>query len=290
MSEKFLGFGFDIHGGGMDLIFPHHENEIAQSEAAFHGQGNFAKCWMHNGFVNIDKEKMSKSLGNFVTVRDVLGRNDPEALRLFLLAHHYRGPIGFDVEKLEDGRVVFPGIDEAEKKIDYLYTTIGRIDSITSDGKGDLPKPYNEAHAQVQQARHDALASLADDLGAANALAALYRIAATLNEMLDLHMRKKGERPAIARVILTANDAVREIADVLGILRTTPAEYAQRTRAQRLSILGKSENDVEAKIAERIAARGAKDFARADAIRGELETLGIELFDGANGTTWKVKK
>ncbi len=292
MSAKFLGHGFDIHGGGMDLIFPHHENEIAQSEAAEVGHGNFANCWVHNGFVNIDKEKMSKSLGNFVTVRDVLQRNDPEALRLFLLLHHYRGPIGFDVEKLEsDGRVVFPGVDEAERKIDYLYTTLSRVEGATvAVTGGELPKPYAEALAQVKSARHEAFASLADDLGAANAIAALYRIAATLNEMLDLHTRKKGDRPHIARVVGAAYQAVREIADVLGVLRVTPEAYSKRTRTQRLSILGKTEAEVESKVEERVAARAAKDFARADEIRGELEAMGVELFDGPQGTTWKVKK
>ena len=299
MSEKFLGHGFDIHGGGMDLIFPHHENEIAQSEAAHPGSGNFANCWMHNGFVNIDKEKMSKSLGNFVTVRDALARNDAEAVRLYLLQHHYRGPIGFEVEKLpapegqpeSDGRVVFPGVDESEKKIDYLYTTLSRVDELTvAATTGELPKPYSDALASVKAARHEAFSSLADDLAAANAIAALYRIAATLNEMLDLHARKKNERPSIGRVIGTAAHAVREIADVLGILRAPSATYAKRTRAQRLTIVGKSEAEIEAKVNERIQARAAKDFARADAIRGELEAMGVELFDGANGTTWKVKK
>jgi len=291
MSAKFLGHGFDIHGGGMDLIFPHHENEIAQSEAAEPGHGNFANCWVHNGFVNIDKEKMSKSLGNFVTVRDVLQRNDPEALRLFLLLHHYRGPIGFDVEKLDDGRVVFPGVDEAERKIDYLYTTITRLDGMTVGiSGGELPKSYGEAFAGVKSARHEAFSSLADDLGAANAIAALYRVAATLNEMLDLHVRKKGDRPHIGRVVGAAQHALREIADVLGILRITPEAYSKRTRAQRLAIVGKSEAEVEDKVQERVAARGAKDFARADAIRGELEAMGVELFDGAQGTSWKVKK
>ncbi len=291
MSAKFLGHGFDIHGGGMDLIFPHHENEIAQSEAAFPNQGNFANCWMHNGFVNIDKEKMSKSLGNFVTVRDALQRNDAEAIRLYLLAHHYRGPIGWEVEKLSDGRVVFPGVDDAEKKIDYLFTTLARVNELTvAVSSGELPKPYNEALASVNAARQEAFASLADDLAAANAIAALYRIAATLNEMLDLHVRKKGDRPAIGRVIGVASHALREIADVLGILRVSPTAYARRTRAQRLALLGRSESEIDGKVQERVDARAQKDFARADAIRKELETIGVELFDGADGTTWKVRK
>ncbi len=105
----------------MDLIFPHHENEIAQSEAAWGAP--FARIWLHAGFVNVDAEKMSKSLGNFVTIAQILERNDGEALRYFLLGAHYRGPIEFDLEKLPDGRVVFPGVDEAERRVEYLYTT-----------------------------------------------------------------------------------------------------------------------------------------------------------------------
>ncbi|MGZ3450842.1 MAG: cysteine--tRNA ligase [Polyangiales bacterium] len=290
MSAALLGHGMDIHCGGMDLIFPHHENEIAQSEAAHPGEGPFARCWMHNGFVNVDKEKMSKSLGNFVTVRDVLQRNDPEALRLFLLLHHYRGPVSFEVEKIGE-RVVFPGIDEAERKIDYLYTTLSRVDAMTVAATGgELPKPYNEALAGVNSARKEAFASLADDLGAANAIAALYRVAATLNEMIDLHTRKKADRPHIARIIGAASHTMREITEVLGILRAPSSRYTSRTRAQRLAIIGLTEADVDAKVQARVDARANKDFAAADAIRAELEKTGVELFDGASGTTWKVKK
>src|SRR6185369_11888676 len=127
MAEKYLQHGFDVHTGGMDLVFPHHENEIAQSEAASPGKGAYVRCWMHNGFVNVDKEKMSKSLGNFVTVRDVLARNDAEVFRWFLLAAHYRGPIQFDTEQLADGRVLFPGVDEAERRVDYIYGAVERL-------------------------------------------------------------------------------------------------------------------------------------------------------------------
>src|SRR6202034_3839312 len=122
MAEKTIGPRMDIHCGGMDLIFPHHENEIAHSEAAWGGP--FAKYWLHGGFLNVDKEKMSKSLGNFVTIDDVLTRNDAEALRYFLLGTHYRGPLQFDMEKDEaTGRVTFPGVDEAEGRVEYLYNT-----------------------------------------------------------------------------------------------------------------------------------------------------------------------
>src|SRR5262249_28487285 len=140
MSARYLGHGFEVHCGGMDLIFPHHENEIAQSEAAHPGEGDFARVWIHNGFVNVDKEKMAKSLGNFVTIRQVYERNDPEALRCFLLGVHYRGPIGFDTEKLPDGRVVFPGVCEAERRVDYLYQGLGRVEGLAGDAEPPEPE------------------------------------------------------------------------------------------------------------------------------------------------------
>jgi len=288
MSATYLGHGFDVHAGGMDLIFPHHENEIAQSEAAYPDKGEFAHCWVHNGFVNIDKEKMSKSLGNFFTVRDILERNDPEALRLFLLQHHYRGPVGFDVEKLESGRVVFPGVDEAEKKLDYLYTTLARLESITvAAAPGDIGKEYQALADQAEAARFEALAALAEDLGAAAAVASVYRLAAIVNEAADLSQRRKGDRPKIARVIGAATHGLREVSDVLGILRTLPGRWFERTRGRRLRLVGLDAAEVEAKVQARVAARQNKDFAAADAIRKELEALGIELFDGPTGTTWR---
>ncbi len=289
MSAQYLGHGFDIHAGGMDLIFPHHENEIAQSEAAHHGEGVFARCWMHNGFVNVDKEKMSKSLGNFFTVRDVLARNDAEALRLFLVQHHYRGPVVFDVDKREDGRVVFPGIDEAERSVDYLYTTLARLDGITvaiTPGS-QMPAEFQKALDEVASLRTGAIASLYEDLGAAGAVASVHRLAGLINEMMDLHQRRKGDRPSIARVAAAGLSALTELAEVLGILRAPPGRYFARTRKQRLALVGLEESMVDEKVNARIAARAAKDFAAADAIRKELEGLGIELFDHPSGTTWK---
>src|SRR5262245_1060285 len=137
MSKKLLGHGFDIHGGGMDLIFPHHENEIAQAEAACPECGPFARYWMHNGFLNVDKEKMSKSLKNFVTPRDVYQRNDPEALRYLYLTAHYRGPLSLDIEKGTDDKPVFPGVDEAERRVDYLYATLERLELQSGPGEPD---------------------------------------------------------------------------------------------------------------------------------------------------------
>ena len=139
MAAQALSPHFDVHGGGMDLIFPHHENEIAQSEAAWGAP--FARLWLHSGFVNVDAEKMSKSLGNFVTIAQILERNDGEALRYFLLGAHYRGPIDFDLDKRDDGRVVFPGLDEAERRIEYLYTT---REVLVAAAAGSAPRRHRE--------------------------------------------------------------------------------------------------------------------------------------------------
>src|SRR5260221_1209777 len=176
MSLQYLGHGFEIHGGGMDLIFPHHENEMAQAEAAHPQEGAFAQCWMHNGFLNVDKEKMSKSLGNFVTVRDVLQRNDPEALRLFLLGVHYRCPLQFETDTLPSGRVVFPGVDEAERRIDYLYGTRERLRRLITFGltvTSKLPRELVAARDNAGAAIAIDEAALDDDLNTSVPIAKL---------------------------------------------------------------------------------------------------------------------
>ena len=199
MSCATLGEHFDIHGGGMDLQFPHHENEIAQSEAV-HGPP-MAKLWMHGGFLEVDKEKMSKSLGNFVTVKDVLARNDAEGLRYFMLGTHYRGPLSFDVEK--DGeRVRFPGVDDAERRAEYLYLTQaaltaaadGAAPSATSKAMPDAARVIGEAAAKV-------LAALDNDLNTPQALAVLAELAKTANDvaMIDSLMPVDGSRLGFAR-------------------------------------------------------------------------------------------
>jgi cysteinyl-tRNA synthetase len=292
MAAQHLAHGFSIHGGGMDLIFPHHENEIAQSEASRPGEGDYARCWIHNGFLTADKEKMSKSLGNFVTVRDVLARNDGEALRLFLVSSHFRGPLNFDVEKVEnDGktRVIFPGVDEAERKIDYLYATLARSESITVGVASSLTKEHLATIAEASNLRASAHAAIADDLNASEVVAALYRAAAIVNDAMDLYQRKKAERAQLGQIVRFASDLVRELCDLLGIVETPPAIYQARTRARRLAREGLTVEAVEAKIDERVSARKNKDFARADALRVELDGMGIEVFDGVDGTTWRKR-
>ena len=295
MSERYLGFGFEIHGGGMDLIFPHHENEIAQSEAAHPGQGDFARVWMHNGFVNVDKEKMSKSLGNFVTIRDVLARNDPEAFRYFLMTVQYRGPITFDTNKLEDGRVVFPGVDEAERRVDYLYSTLEKLEALASQTAdpppAKAPKELEPIAKTVTGARAKVGAALDDDLNTPVALAAVAELAKAANDLCDLAIKRKKDKGLIGTAVPLAGkalEALRSCSDVLGLLVTPRDVYASRTRERRMKLRGLDASAIDAKLVARTDARANKDFARADEIRKELLALGVEIADTPDGTVWKV--
>ncbi len=294
MSTAYLGHGFDIHGGGMDLVFPHHENEIAQSEGADPDAGPYARYWMHNGFVNVDKEKMSKSLGNFVTVRDVLERNDPEGFRWFLLTVHYRGPIQFDTEQLPNGRVVFPGIDDAEGRVDYMYATVARLRELVAHAvtvPARLPPELVQFRDAGDAAARQAQEGLNDDLNTPVVLAALGELAKLGNEICDLsHKRRKdksfvGSATVVGRAILVH---IERLAGTLGLLGTTPAAYQERTTARRLALRQLTAAAVQAKVDERTEARKAKDFSRSDALRDELLAQGISLQDGPGGTTWTV--
>jgi cysteinyl-tRNA synthetase len=294
MSTAYLGHGFDIHAGGMDLVFPHHENEIAQSEGASPGAGPYARYWMHNGFVNVDKEKMSKSLGNFVTVRDVLERNDPEGFRWFLLSVHYRGPIQFDTDQLESGRVVFPGIDEAEARVDYMYGTVRRLRdlvALAATVPAKLPPELIKLRDAGEDAARQAREGLNDDLNTPVALAALGELAKLANEVCDMaHKRRKdqsfvGSSTVVARAILVH---IERLAGALGLLRAASDVYRERTMERRLRLRGLTGEAVQAKVDERNQARKAKDFGRSDAIRDELVAMGIALQDGPGTTSWTV--
>jgi cysteinyl-tRNA synthetase len=295
MAEKFLRHGFDVHGGGMDLIFPHHENEIAQSEAASPGQGDYVRCWMHNGFVNVDKEKMSKSLGNFVTVRDVLERNDAEGFRWFLLAAHYRGPIQFDTHQLPTGRVVFPGVDEAERRVDYLFATVERLTELSATAgaaTAKLPPELQKLKAELEGAAQQADAALDDDLNTPVALAALGEMMRVGNETAMLSQKRKKDASFVASAAAlggTVLGAIRTLTQQLGLLNVTPKDYAARVKARRLALRQLSAESIEQKLVERAEARKAKDFARGDAIRDELLALGVAISDGADGSSsWTI--
>ena len=294
MSGRYLGHGFSVHTGGMDLIFPHHENEIAQSEAAQPGGGPLAQCWLHNGFLNVDKEKMSKSLGNFVTVPDVLKRNDPEGFRWFLLTAHYRAPIQLDTETLADGRVTFPSIDEAERRVDYLYSTVERLAELparSSEQVITLPKelqPFTRSTTDNVQA---AESSLLDDLNTPVALAALGELLKSANELCDLKLKRRKD-PAFVRAVeipgFTLDTAIRQVTGWLGLLQSSPAEYRERTRRNRADRRGLSTDTIQGMVNERETARRERDFARADALRDGLLNLGVSVKDTPSGSVWSI--
>jgi cysteinyl-tRNA synthetase len=290
MAATLLTPHFDIHGGGMDLIFPHHENEIAQSEAAW-GEP-FARVWMHTGFLTIDAEKMSKSLGNFVTIAQVLERNDGEALRYFLCGAHYRGPVSFDVEKMPDGRVLFPGLDEAERRVEYLYVTREALLAAADGAKAGDGGPA--VHAKVvRQAANRVLTALDNDLNTSVALSVVAELARVGNEVV-MQVQKQRADPAAQTVSRALAAATLEALDAccapLGLMQAGAKEFFARTRARRVRLRGLDPKAVEAKVKQRIDARAGKDFARADILRAELTALGVELQDvpGSGGTTWRV--
>ncbi len=295
MAEKYLNHGFDVHAGGMDLIFPHHENEIAQSEAAEPSRGDYVRCWMHNGFVNVDKEKMSKSLGNFVTVRDVLSRNDAEGFRWFLLAAHYRGPIQFDTEQLPDGRVVFPGVDEAERRVDYLFATVERLAELVRAGltaPSKLPPELLELKTELEAATTQGEAALDDDLNTPVALAALGEMMRIGNETVMLAQKRKKDASFVGAAGVLGRHvtlAIGALAKQLGLLNVSPADYAARVKERRLGLRKLSAASIEQKLLDRVEARKAKDFALGDAIRAELTALGVAISDTVDGaSTWTI--
>ncbi|PKG49344.1 cysteine--tRNA ligase [Halomonas sp. MES3-P3E] len=252
MSTCCLGDTFDIHGGGPDLTFPHHENEIAQSEAAT-GK-TYVNTWMHAGAVRVNKEKMSKSLGNFFTIRDVLAEHDPEVVRFLLVASHYRSPINYSVDSLT----------EARKSLTRLYTALEGVD--TDAIASSEASPYRERFTQVMD----------DDFNTPEALAVMFELAREVN-------RAKQEQPDEAARL---GGELKQLGAILGLLQQAPQIFLKGTQQQGMPL---SESEIEAKIAQRIEAKANKDFAQADAIRDELSALGIILKDSREGTSWVLE-
>jgi cysteinyl-tRNA synthetase len=288
MSQKYLGETFDIHGGGKDLIFPHHENEIAQSEAA--SGKPFAQYWIHNGLVNINKEKMSKSLGNFLTLREIFNHWHPEVIRLFFLSHHYRSPLDYSMDSLS----------EAKLGLDRFYTTLHSIQEelkkpmtpktfrspSTGKGKGG-GMSVTEAFQAIEafQARFEE--AMDDDFNTAQALGYFYDLQRHLNSLLDIS--KSHSTVGITSMLKRGLNHFSRMGWVFGLFQKDPENYLSEQRKEGLKRLKLSEGEILHSIEERNSARREKDWKRADEIRNELLSKGIILEDTPSGTIWKIR-
>jgi cysteinyl-tRNA synthetase len=279
MSQKYLGETLDIHGGGKDLVFPHHENEIAQSEAAT-GQP-FARYWIHNGFVNINKEKMSKSLGNILTVKEILKEWHPEVIRLFLLSHHYRSPVDYAPESLT----------EAKSGLDRFYNTLKTIQDEmkkTASASSRKESPAVQGTRQfIETFRARVEEALDDDFNTAQALGFFYELQTHLNTLLDVS--KGRPDPEILSLLKKGFDHFLTLGELFGLFREDPEAYVAEEKRKGIQKLNISEEEILRFIEERNAARKEKDWKRADSIRGELLSRGILLEDTPSGTLWKIK-
>lgn len=248
MVEAHLGNSIDIHGGGHDLQFPHHENEIAQSTCA-HGGELYVKYWMHNGFLNVEGDKMSKSVGNVLLVHELIGKAPGEAIRLALLTGHYRAPLDWTAA----------GLVEAKKKLDRLYGALESLQDVEAAAGVDAPEAFVEA--------------LEDDLNTPRAIAELFGLSKAANISTDNNEKAKLKAQLIAA------------GKLIGLLEQDPADWFANAK-DSANIDGEK---VEALIAARLAARTNKDFAEADRLRDEIDAMGVVLKDSREGTTWKAK-
>ena len=277
MSRKYLGETFDIHGGGQDLIFPHHENEIAQSEGANHKP--LANYWIHHGFVTIRDEKMSKSLGNFLTIRDILGHYHPEVLRFFIFSTHYRNPLDFSESAMQDATAGLERLYECVAAIDSLALAEARDDQaavITADERAQLAA----VEGRFQQA-------MDNDFNTAQAQGVFFEAVKLLNRL----RRKLGPIPCRADVLLLQDSVatLKGLASIMGLLQVDARRYLAEKKARLAAQCDIDVATIEGLIAERYRCRQNKDWARGDAIRDQLLAKNIELMDGPDGTTWSVK-
>ena len=273
MSRRYLGDTFDIHGGGEDLIFPHHENEIAQSEGAT-GKTS-VRYWVHNGFVRVNSEKMSKSLGNFFTIRDILQQYHPEVLRFFLLQSHYRSPVDFSDSAL----------NEARQGMNRIYSMLKALKEEAGGNGAEAVSTERDKETAVQLEilpKHFA-ESMDDDFNTARAIGHLFDAV----RMINAAMAEK--KPVVSSgVLLQAEKTFLGIGDVLGLFQQEPDHYLHSDREREAAKRGLAVAEIEQRIAERLAARKAKAWARADEIRNELAEKGVLLRDGPDATTWTI--
>jgi cysteinyl-tRNA synthetase len=263
MSTHFLGSTLDIHGGGRDLIFPHHENETAQSEAAT--DAPFVRYWVHNGFVTINGEKMSKSLGNFMTIRELTREVHPEILRLLLLSSHYRSPIDFSSEAVNTSR----------QAIVRFYEMLDRVSRTTTEASD------SRLETMLQNFNREFDEAMFDDFNTAKAIAGLHNLTTEVNRALDQKSQIS------AKDWSGLKGAVDEVSEVLGILGEEPGAFLEGIKRSGIQVTGLSEKDIEGLIEERNAARKSRDFKRADEIRDMLKEKGIILKDSPGGTAWE---
>lgn len=266
MSAKYLGLPFDIHGGGKDLVFPHHENERAQTESAT-GE-RFANYWLHNGFVNIEKEKMSKSIGNILLIKDFIKEFHPEVLRLFFLSTHYRNPIDYSHKSIED----------TNNALHRLYYTLERVDELKKYGPIE-PKAYGEAE-ELEKRYYEAMD---DDFNTALALSYVFELSKMINKLLD-------DDPKInTPFVLFTNRLFLSLANTIGLLLDDLASFTSTEKMRHLIRIGLTQDALDKMIIERAQARKNKDYKTGDDIRNALASKGIILQDSPTGTEWRVK-
>ena len=279
MSMQYLGETFDIHGGGKDLVFPHHENEIAQSEGAT-GKP-FVKYWLHNGFVNVNHEKMSKSLGNFFTIRDILKEYDAEVLRFFILTAHYRSPIDFSDQNLAEARLGLSRFYEAlANASDFLQQAQAKKHQPEREEIAELSERLATLEARFKEA-------MDDDFNTALVIGHFFDLVRALNRVTAIP--ELANDSAAAAAVKSAAALMVKLGNVLGLFVSEPASWLEKQKHAGLGETGLSSEEIEGLIHERQAARASRDFARSDQIREELAAKGILLLDSAQGTTWKRK-
>lgn len=277
MCRKYLGDTFDIHGGGQDLIFPHHENEIAQSEGA--NNKPFVNCWIHHGFVTIRDEKMSKSLGNFLTIRDILNHYHPEILRFFIFSTHYRSPLDFSESAMQNATAGLERLYECVAAVDRLDPRLGDSNGKSTIADSDRKK-INSVEERFQQA-------MDNDFNTAQAQGIFFDSVKVINRVV----KQLPSSPAAEdiQLIKDSGTTLKKLADIMGLLREDAGEFLAARKEKMLADCDIELAAIEALIAERFQCRQDKNWARGDEIRDELLAKNIILKDGPEGTTWTVK-
>jgi len=281
MSQRFLGETFDIHGGGRDLIFPHHENEIAQAEGAT-GKP-FANYWLHNGFIRVNKEKMSKSLGNIFNMREAMNSYHPEVLRLFMLQSHYRSPVDFSGDSLSEARM---GMDRFYETLKKIKDNLGTGTDFSNISPRNLSGKDEEVFGKVNILPEKFVEAMDDDFNTAKAIGYIFDAIRMINGyMADKEFVLTSES---LFVLDSARNNVRKVGKVLGLFLEDPDEYFEKDKKREAGKQGLDTEEIERLIEERREARVAKDWARADEIRDILAAKKVVLKDTADSTTWKI--